>query len=105
MADCGGWSRDVRSPESRFLWEPVLECLGTLSGPPGVVSAVLGGRAENRGPRPHSKTKKGDFSWRGTGMARGLEVLAPSFNSGVRDEEQTDRKLVNLRAVRWTVWD
>jgi hypothetical protein len=83
----------------------VLECLRTLRRSLGVVSAVLGGRAENRGPRPHSKTKKGDFSWRGMGMARGLEVLAQLFNSGVRDEKQTARKLVNLRAVRWTVWD
>ena len=39
------------------------------------------------------------------GMARGLEILAPLFNSGVRDEKQTARKFMHLRAVRWTVWD
>jgi hypothetical protein len=39
------------------------------------------------------------------GMARGLEILAQLFNSGVRDEKQTARKFANLRAVRWTVWD
>jgi hypothetical protein len=46
-----------------------------------------------------------DFSWRGMGMMRGLEILAQLFNSGARHEKQTARKFVNLRAVRWTVWD
>ena len=53
----------------------------------------------------YSKTKKGIFPWRGMGMARGLEILAQLFNRGVRDEKQTARKFMNLRAVRWTVWD
>jgi hypothetical protein len=53
----------------------------------------------------YPKTKRGFFSWRGMGMARGLEIPAQLFNSGVRDEKQTARKFVNLRAVRWTVWD
>jgi len=39
------------------------------------------------------------------GMARGLEILAQLLNSGVREEKQTARKFMNLRAVRWTVWD
>ena len=36
-------------------------------------------------------------------MARGLEILAQLLNSGVREEKQTARKFMNLRAVRWTV--
>jgi hypothetical protein len=39
------------------------------------------------------------------GVAPGVEILAQLFNSGVRAEKQTARKFVNLRAVRWTVWD
>jgi hypothetical protein len=39
------------------------------------------------------------------GVAPGVDILAQLFNSAVRAEKQTARQLVNLRAVRWTVWD
>jgi hypothetical protein len=47
----------------------------------------------------------GDFFLAAMGVAPGVDILAQLFNSGVRAEKQTARKLVNLRAVRWTVWD
>jgi len=51
----------------------------------------------------YSKTKRGFFVEHG---GRRVDLKSrPVFNSGWPDEQQTARKFMNLRAVRWTVWN